>query len=67
MKKDDLQPKYPLDVYRAFIRDAAPYVSLVAGRRISAAEADVLSEQELKRLAVIIDERVDDLNKRPLK
>ncbi len=57
------EPKFPLDVYRAFIRDAAAYVSLVVGRKISAAEADVMSEEELKRIAVIIDSRVDDLTK----
>ena len=57
------EPKFPLDVYRAFIRDAAAYVSLVVGRKISPAEADVMSEEELKRIAVLIDSRVDDLHR----
>jgi hypothetical protein len=61
----DRKPRYELSVYRKFIRDAAPYVSLIAGRRIRASEAETLSDAELRELALAIDARVDDLNKTP--
>lgn len=59
------EPRYDLSVYRNFIREAAPYVSLVIGRRILASQAETLSEAELKAIALVIDSRVDDLAKRP--
>lgn len=57
------KPKYELDAYRKFIRDAAPFISLVAGRRIKASEADTMSDEDLTKLAIQIDLRVEDLNK----
>jgi hypothetical protein len=59
----DVRPKYDLETYRKFIRDAAPYVSLIAGRRIHPSQADLMPENELIRLALLIDQRVGDLDK----
>ena len=56
-------PRYHLDEYRKFIREAAPYVSIIAGRRIRATEADQISDEDLIRLALLIDERADSLKK----
>jgi hypothetical protein len=56
-------PKYTLEEYRKFIREAAPYISLIAGRKIKAAEADSMNDEELTRLALVIDERVAGLKK----
>jgi hypothetical protein len=56
-------PKYTLEEYRKFIREAAPYISLVAGRKIKPAEAESMSDDELTKLALIIDERVSALKK----
>lgn len=58
------KPKYELSEYRQFIRDAAPFISLIAGRRINKAEADLMTDEQLEELALKIDERVEDLNKR---
>lgn len=57
----EIQPQYELSQYRQFIRDAAPFVSLIAGRRISAVEADLLSDDQIRTLALQIDQRVKDL------
>lgn len=57
------RPKYSLDEYRKFIREAAPYISLIAGRRIRPTEADTMTDEEITRLALQIDERVDNLKK----
>ena len=59
LKKPD--PKFELSHYRQFIRDAAPYVSLIAGRRVSAVEADTLTDEQIKDIAHLIDSRVQDL------
>lgn len=56
------QPRFHLDAYRKFIREATPYVSLIAGRRMKANEAESMSNQELTKLALLIDDRVADLN-----
>lgn len=56
------EPKYDLATYRRFVRDAAPFVSLVLGRKIAAAEADLLSDTEMLSIAEKIDVRVKDLN-----
>lgn len=55
------EPKYELSRYRQFIREAAPYVSLIVGRRLSAVEADLLSDEQIRQIAIKIDERVKDL------
>jgi hypothetical protein len=55
------QPRFELSKYRDFIREAAPYVSLIVGRRISATEADLLTDDQIKAIAVKIDARVKDL------
>jgi hypothetical protein len=55
------KPRYELSKYREFIRDAAPYVSLIVGRRISAVEADLMTDDQIREIAVKIDERVKDL------
>lgn len=57
----DQKPRYELEVYRQFIRDAAPYVSVVIGRRLQAADGNLLTDDEISKIAVIIDERVKDL------
>lgn len=59
----DRRPRYSLDEYRKFIREAAPYISLIAGRRIRASEADTMSDEAVEKLALLIDSRVDDLKK----
>ena len=59
LKKPD--PKFELSHYRQFIRDAAPYVSLIAGRRVSVVEADSLTDDQIKDIAHLIDSRVKDL------
>ena len=56
------EPKFPLSEYRKFIREASPFVSLVLGRKIKAAEADLLSDAEMLIVAEKIDLRVKDLN-----
>ena len=56
------EPNFPLADYRKFIRDAAPFVSLVLGRKVKAAEADLLSDTEMLDIAEKIDKRVKDLN-----
>jgi hypothetical protein len=56
------EPKFELAEYRKFIRDAAPFVSLVLGRKIKPAEADLLSDTEMLVIAEKIDLRVKDLN-----
>lgn len=55
------KPRFELEVYRQFIRDAAPYVSVVLGRRLSAADGNLLTDAEIAKIAVLIDERVKDL------
>jgi hypothetical protein len=64
MKLPPDKPRYSLEKYRQFIRDAAPYVSIVAGRKIRAAEADTITDEELTLLALLIDSRVSDLSKK---
>lgn len=54
-------PRYHLDVYRKFMRDAAPYVSLIAGRKIKPSESETWSDDEVRRLALLIDSRVAEL------
>lgn len=54
-------PVYELSHYRQFVRDAASYVSLIAGRRISSVEADTMTDEQVKDLALLIDSRVKDL------
>ena len=56
------EPKYDISEYRAFIRDAAPFVSLILGRKIHPNEADLLSNEEMLKVAEKIDLRVNDLN-----
>lgn len=58
------KPKFELDEYRKFIRDAWPYVSIVAGRKIRSEDADRLSNDEIREIALLIDERADELKKR---
>jgi len=55
------QPRYDLETYRQFIRDAAPYVSIVLGRRIQPSEANTLTDEEMVKIALLIDSRVKDL------
>jgi hypothetical protein len=55
--------KFELEVYRQFIRDAAPFVSLVAGRKIRAEDAEKFTDEEMSILALRIDERAAALNK----
>jgi hypothetical protein len=62
-KAASTQPRYALDEYRRFIREASPYVSLIAGRRIRPNEAEQMSDEDLVKLALLIDSRVSDLNK----
>ncbi len=64
--KPDIRPRYHLDEYRKFIREAAPFMSLVAGRKIRPSEADTMSDEALEALALLVDQRVDALKKRPL-
>lgn len=59
----DRRPRYSLDEYRKFIREASPYISLIAGRRIRPSEADTMTDEALEKLALMIDARVDDLKK----
>jgi len=61
MDKKFLVPKYDLEVYRQFIRDASPYVSVILGRKLKAQDADTLNNEELSEIAMKIDNRVDDL------
>jgi len=56
------KPNFDLATYRKFIRDAAPFVSLVIGRKIHASEGDLLSDEAITEIAAKIDERVKDLN-----
>lgn len=56
------QPKYDIATYRKFIKDAAPFVSLVIGRKIHASESDLLSDEAMIAVAEKIDARVKDLN-----
>lgn len=56
-------PRYEIARYREFIRDAAPYVSLIVGRRIAAVEADLLTDDQIREIAVKIDSRVKDMKK----
>ncbi len=65
MKLIKTTPKFELKVYRDFIREAAPYVSLIVGKRLTAADADKISDADLSQLALKIDERVTDLKARP--
>ena len=60
-------PKYDLERYRAFIREASPYVSLILGRKIHPEDADRLTDLELVAIALRIDERTDALKTTPLK
>jgi len=62
--KPERRPRYSLEEYRKFIREAAPYMSLIAGRRIRPSEAETMTDEEVEKLALIVDSRVDDLNKR---
>jgi hypothetical protein len=57
------KPKYELQKYRDFIREAGPYVSLIIGRRLKAADAALLTDAEIAKIALLIDSRVGDLNK----
>jgi len=59
----DRRPRYALEEYRKFIREASPYISLIAGRRIRPGEADTMSDEAVEKLALLIDARVDDLKK----
>lgn len=59
--KEEKKPRYALAEYRKFIREAAPYVSIVAGRKIKPSDAETISEKDLIELALRIDSRVDDL------
>lgn len=56
------EPKYDLATYRKFIRDAAPFVSLVIGRKLKSSEADLLSDEAMVEIAEKIDVRVKDIN-----
>lgn len=55
------EPKYDLPTYRKFIHDAAPFVSLVIGRKIHANESNLLSDEALLAIAEKIDLRVKDI------
>ncbi len=55
------KPKYDLQIYRKFIREASPYVSVIVGRKVSPEEAETMTEDEIWDLALRIDSRVDDL------
>ena len=57
------KPKYTLDEYRKFIREAAPYVSIVAGRKLGPEDADRMSDEELTKLALALDQRAEELKK----
>lgn len=57
------RPKHALDEYRKFIREAAPYVSVVMGRRIEALDADRFSDDEIETIAIVIDGRAEALKK----
>ncbi|MES2965039.1 MAG: hypothetical protein V4760_14230 [Bdellovibrionota bacterium] len=54
-------PRYELEIYRQFIREAAPYVSVIIGRRIQVSEASLMTDDEIAKIALIIDERVKEL------
>lgn len=58
------KPKYELDEYRKFIREAWPYVSIVARRKIRPEDADRLRDDEIREIALLIDERAEELRKR---
>lgn len=62
MNSMSYKPNYDLSAYRKFIREAAPFVSLVIGRKVKAAEADLLSDEAMLEIAEKIDARVKDLN-----
>lgn len=57
------QPLHDLESYRQFIRDAAPYVSVVIGRKLTAKDAEKFSDEEMTKIALMIDERVKALGK----
>lgn len=63
MEKIERVPKFELEVYRQFIRDAAAFVSLVAGRRIHTADAELMTNEQMIQIALLIDERVESLEK----
>lgn len=60
------QPKFALIEYRKFIREAASYVSIVVGRKLQAADADRFTDDEIREIALLIDQRADELKKRGL-
>lgn len=62
-KPDRKKPKFELEVYRQFIREASPYVSLVVGRKIHSADANLMTDDQITALAVILDSRISDLKK----
>lgn len=59
--KSQKAPKYELERYRQFIREASPYVSIIAGRRLKPEDADKMSDEQISELALLIDSRVADL------
>ena len=61
------KPKYELERYRQFIRDAAPYVSILLGQRIQPTDADKLTDEQITAIGLLIDDRADDLKKAPPK
>lgn len=54
-------PRYHLDAYRKFIREASPYISVIAGRRVKPSEAESMSDQQVTEIALLIDDRVAEL------
>ena len=56
------EPKFELAAYRKFVREAASFVSIIIGRKINASEGDLLSDDEMVKIAEKIDVRVQDLN-----
>lgn len=59
------QPRFALEAYRKFIREASPYISVIAGRRVKPADADTMTDEQVTALALVIDSRIKDL--KPLK
>jgi hypothetical protein len=57
------QPRFELEAYRKFIRDASPYISVIAGRRVKPTEAETMTNAQVTELALILDSRVKDLKK----
>ena len=55
------KPRYEIETYRQFIRDAEAYVSLIIGRRVKASEANLLTDDEIAKIALQIDARVSTL------